>query len=179
MKKIYKISYGKYFNYIFSQILLCFNNIFTFLIIAVTMILLQGKLESTFGEDNILIEIITTLIVISIIILSVVLLIFTFAPKRVILYDNYITIKRYMLNFEYLIRGFNDKIYIEDIVECEIYKGERYLLHRAGPYAVFFFDWNDLVEIKTGKFGKHRTYLVPVKNSDEFISEVNSRIVAE
>lgn len=52
MKKIYKISYGNYFNFIFSQILLCFNNTFTFLIVFVAMIWLHGKFQSAFNEKK-------------------------------------------------------------------------------------------------------------------------------
>lgn len=172
MKKVYKISYGNFFKFIFSQILSCFNNIFTFLIVVVSMMWLQQKLESMFSEDNMLLQIITTLMVSSIIALFIMLLIFLFAPKKVTVDSNYVTVKRYMLNFNYLFRGFNDKIFIKDIVDCRIYEGEKYLLHRSGPYTVFFFDWNDLVEIKTGKVGKYRTFLVPVKNSNEFINMV-------
>lgn len=169
MKKIYKISYGNYFNFIFSQILLCFNNTFTFLIVFVAMIWLHGKFQSAFNEKKVLLEIITRLMIISIIVLFIMLFIFTFAPKKVIVDHNFITIKRYMLNFSYLFRGFNDKIYIKDIVDCRIYEGERYLLHRSGPYAVFFFDWNDLVEINTND---NKCYLVPIQNAKLFIDDI-------
>lgn len=44
------------------------------------------------------------------------------------------------------------------------------MLDRTGPYSVFFFNWDDLVEIRTNDDKK---YLVPIKNSDDFIEKVN------
>lgn len=173
MKKVYKISYGNFFNYIFSQILLCINNIFTFFIAVIPIIWLYGEMESVFSNDNIVFRIIATLMVSSIIILSIVLFVFSFIPKKVVVDSDFVTIKRYMLNFSYLFRGFNDKIYIKDIVDCRIYEGERYRLYRSGPYTVFFFDWNDLVELKT----RNKTYLVPIKNADSFVLQISNEIM--
>lgn len=75
-----------------------------------------------------------------------------------------------MLNYNYILRGFNDEIFIKDIVECKKYDGKRYRFDRRDPYAVLFFNWDDLVEIRTNDDKK---YLIPVKNSDDFVEKVN------
>ena len=50
------------------------------------------------------------------------------------------------------------------------YDGKRYRFDRRDPYAVLFFNWDDLVEIRTNDDKK---YLIPVKNSDDFVEKVN------
>lgn len=75
-----------------------------------------------------------------------------------------------MLNYNYILPGFNDEIFIKDIVECKKYDGKKYRFDRRDPYAVLFFNWDDLVEINTSNDKK---YLIPLKNSDDFIEKVN------
>ena len=172
MKTEYKFSYGNVFNFIFSQVILCIYNFFAFLIVAIPVTLLYGKIESIFRENYVLMKIITILMTVFILIFALILCVFFFLPKKAIINNDFLIIKRYMLNFGYIVRGFNDEIFIKEIVECKKYDGEKYRLDRSGPYAIFFFDWDDLVEIKT----ERKAYLVPIKNSDNFIAEVNKRL---
>lgn len=172
MKTEYKISYGNIFNLIFSQVMLGVNNFGAFLIVAVPILWLYGEIESNFRENYALIKIITIVMTVIIFVVALILCVFFFLPKKAIVKNNFIIIKRYMLNFRYILRGFNDEIFIKEIVACEKYCGNRYSLDRSGPYAVFFFNWDDLVKIKTAD---NKYYLVPLKNSEEFINEVNIR----
>lgn len=95
-----------------------------------------------------------------------------FIPKKAILYSNAICVRRYFLNYEHLFRGLNDEIFLKDVVECKKYDGKRYRFDRTAPYAIYFFNWDDLIEIRT----EEKKYLVPLKNSDKFVEEVNNRI---
>lgn len=153
--------------------IMCVYNFFAFLILAVPMTWLYGELENCFRENYRLMKIITILMAIFIFLFALILCIYFFLPKKVIMNNSFIIIKRYMLNFGYVLRGFNDEIFIKEIVECKKYDGERYYLDRSGPYAVFFFDWNSLVELRTID---NKCFLVPLQNSEEFIKEVNRRI---
>lgn len=172
MKTEYKFSYGSIFKLIFSQVMLCIYNFFAFLIVAIPVALLYGEIESIFRENYVLMKIITILMTIFIIVYALILCVFFFLPKKAIIKRDFVIIKRYMLNFGYILRGFNDEIYIKEIVECKKYDGEKYCLDRSGPYAVFFFDWDSLVEIRTID---NKCYLVPLKNSDDFIEEINKK----
>lgn len=173
MKNKYKFSYGNIFNLIFSQIILCIYNFFAFLIVAVPITLLYMKLENLFKDNYVLMKIITILMAAFIFLYALMLCVYFFLPKKAIIKNDFIKIRRYMLNFGYILRGFNDEIFIKDIIECKLYDGYRYCLDRSGPYSVYFFKWDDLVEIKTKD---NKRYLVPLQNSETFIEEVNKRI---
>jgi len=175
MKTVYKISYGSIFNLIFSQVFLGIYNFFAFLIVAFPLLCLYEEIESRFRDNYVLIKIITIVMTVIILVYALILCVFFFLPKKAIIKNNFIIIKRYMLNFGYILRGFNDEIFIKEIVECTTYRGAGYSLDRSGPYAVFFFDWDDLVKIKTAD---NKYYLVPLQNSDEFVEEVNKRMQA-
>ncbi len=173
MENKYKFSYGNVFNLIFSQIILCIYNLFAFLIVAVPITLLYIKLENLFKDNYVLMKIITILMAAFIFLYALMLCVYFFLPKKAIIKNDFIKIRRYMLNFGYILRGFNDEIFMKDIIECKLYDGYRYCLDRSGPYSVYFFKWDDLVEIKTKN---NKCYLVPLKNSEIFIEEVNKRI---
>lgn len=174
MRNKYKFSYGNVFNFIFSQIILSIYNFFAFLIIAMPITLLYVRLENLFKEKYLLMKIITILMIGFVFLYALMLCVYFFLPKKVILKNDFIKIKRYMLNFGYILRGFNDEIFIKDIIECKLYDGYRYRLDRSGPYAVYFFEWDDLIEIKTKN---NKCYLVPLQNSEEFVEKVNKRMV--
>lgn len=171
MKTEYKFSYGNVFNFIFSQVILCIYNFFAFLIVAMPIAWLYGELGNIFKENYIVMKIITILMAILILLFALMLCIYFFLPKKAIVNANFVIIKRYMLNFGYILRGFNDEIFIKDIVECKLYDGYRYGLDRSAPYAVYFFKWDDLVEIKTKS---NKVYLVPLKDSDKFVEQIES-----
>lgn len=173
MKLEYKFSYGNIFNFIFSEFFLIVYNSFSLLLVSIFMAVIYGDLEYKFRDNYIFVKVITIFMVILFTIYFSFLIVIFFLPKKVIINGEVLIVKRYMLNFKYIFRGFNDKIFIEKIIECHIYNGERPRLDRSKEYAVFFFNWDDLVEIVTDK---NRKYLVPVKNSENFIEEINAKI---
>lgn len=97
-----------------------------------------------------------------------------FATKEVLVNDYYIQVKKYRINPEFVFRGINEKIYFSTIYSCQLYVGKRIPLYRGfRDYAVYYFNWNSLVEIKDNQ---GRKYYVPVQNPEEFVEEVNKRM---
>jgi hypothetical protein len=95
-----------------------------------------------------------------------------FIPKRVVLTNDKICIYRFCFPLQVTfwdIRGFNDKILYSEITSCK-YVDEIYLGARK-PFLLV--NNNSLVEIKTKN---HKQYLVPLKNYESFICEVNKKI---
>ena len=173
MKSEYNFSYGSIGNFIITKILsLCLNLFMFFLSIFVTTALL-GQVEYRLTNNYILLKLFTILLIILSGLFSIYLIITFLLPKKAILNDNFIKIRRNTLIPRYLLRGFNDEIFIKDIVECDIYDGEKHPLFRSGPYAVPYFNWDDLIEIKTSD---NKCYLVPLKDSEGFIAEINKRL---
>lgn len=178
MKKRYKLSYGGFFRMLISHLFSLMHNLIISFVSFTIWFRCIGEVERICRDSEFAIififgtyRLLGYVVIIGFIVMS-------FFPKRIIMTQDDIRIKRFYLKFGYYRRGINDKIFIRDIISCKKYTGDRTLpFFNNKPFSVISFDWNDLVEIKTGKFGKHRTYLVPVKNSDEFISEVNLRIV--
>lgn len=92
----------------------------------------------------------------------------------------FVKVKRNNIPCLRIFRGFNDEIYIKDIVKCEPYEIIRYnngriYKSRTTEYSVWFFNWYDLVKIQTEN---EKEYYVPVKNSKSFIEEVHKRMDA-
>ena len=172
MELKYKFSYGNFFNFILSQYIIMNYHLFTVFCFIFLDFSLYNIVSRVFGNQVFFLEIIKILFFSLALFCLIYFAVIFFVPKKVILFSDFIYIKRYFLNYSYLFRGFNDKIYLYDVIECKKYDGKRYRLDRTGPYSIFFFDWNDLVEIKT----EYKTYLVPIKNSDNFITKVNAKI---
>ncbi len=172
MELKYKFSYGKFNNFFLSQLIIISYHFSISVFLICFIFLIVGSLQHIFQGSKLVSTIIVAFSVCLICLWLIYLITILFIPKKAIIDNNFIKIKRYFLNVGYLLRGFNDDIYIKEIVECKKYNGISYHLYRSGPYAVFFFDWDDLVEIKTKD---EKRYLVPLKNSDDFIDEVNKR----
>ncbi len=171
MKLEYKFDYGNVLNFVFSEIITSIYNLFSLLLFSIPILWIYSEFEYIYRDNYILLKIITIIIVVLFGLYLSYLIIIFFLPKKAIIEGNFIIVKRYMLNFRYIFRGFNDEIFIKDIVECKIYDGKRYKLDRTGPYATFFFAWDNLVEIKTRN---NKAYLIPLKNSVDFIEKVNN-----
>lgn len=173
MELKYKFSYGSLINFILNQIIIICYHAFTVLCLLFLVFVVFGTLDHLFKEQEVISIIIKILPIYLIAFWLIYLTIILFIPKKAIIKTNFIKVRRYFLNFSYLTRGFNDEIFINDIIECKKYDGKRYRLDRTKPYAVFFFDWDSLIEIKTKD---DKCYLVPLQNSADFIKEVNARI---
>lgn len=170
MEYKYKFSYGNILNYIFTQIIIVSYHFFTVLCLLFFVFVVIGKLENSFKEQILVTTVLRISSVLLIVLWLAYLTIILFIPKKVILTNYFIKVRRYFLNVSYAFRGFNDEIFIKNIIECKKYDGKRERFNRTGPYAVFYFDWDDLVEIRTTDDKK---YLIPIKNSDEFVEKVN------
>lgn len=170
MKLSYRISYGNIFKFIFSEIMLIICNLLSLIIIFIPIAFLYGWLEYIFRENYAIKKIGALISIVLLVGYSLFLIIIFFLPKKAVITGKFLKIKRYMLNYNYILRGFNDEIFIKDIVECKKYDGKKYRFDRRDPYAVLFFNWDDLVEINTSNDKK---YLIPLKNSDDFIKKVN------
>lgn len=165
MEYKYNFSYGNILNYVGTQfIIICYH--------LAILLYSAGLIFWAFGhlQEGFVSIILKVLSVIQFVVFCLYFLVTFFIPKKVILTNHFIKVRRYFLNVSFAFRGFNDEIFIKNVVECKKYDGKRYLLDRTEPYAVFFFNWDDLVEIKTIDDKK---YLIPLKNSDEFITKVN------
>ena len=97
-----------------------------------------------------------------------------FQPQNVIIDKEYLLVHRRFLNWQYIARGYNDKILINNIVACKAYDGIRPAMNNSSwmPLSILYFNWDDLVEINT----TNKRYLIPVENSKNFIEEINKRI---
>lgn len=171
MKIEYKFSYGNIFKYILNQYIIISCHLFFYLLLLYFVIfVIIGSLEYFFKQQEFISTIVNIISVSLVVLCSLYFITILFLPRKAIIYSNCIEIKRHFLNISYLNRGFNDEILIRDIIECKQYEGKRYILDRTGPYAVYFFNWDDLVQIKTND---NKCYLVPLQNANEFIKEVN------
>lgn len=165
----YKFSYGNFINFFLSQFIIISYHFFTILFLLFLVFIVFGNIENLFNEQERICIIIRILSASLVILWQIYLIIILFIPKKAIITHNFIKIRRYFLNISYLLRGFNDEIFIKDIIDCKKYSGKRYRFDRTGPYAIFFFDWDNLIEIKTKD---NKSYLVPLQNSEEFIKQV-------
>lgn len=106
------------------------------------------------------------------IILDLFFIVLIFIPKRVMLTDDKILVHRFCFQLKstfWDIRGLNDRIAYSEIICCQKHVGEIYY----GASIPFFCVNNDsLVEIRT----KHKSYMLPIKEYESFIFEVNQRI---
>ena len=169
MKLKYKFSYGNFGRYIVNQILL-------FLLTCSEMIMLLGLILKIdlYIFKGIFYEITAFLlgafpiysIVISAILISI--------PRKAVINDEFLKINRHYLNPMFITRGFNDKIFYKDIIECKKCPGKDST--SALTTATIWFDWSRGVEIVVENYRNDRVYLFAVQNPDDFINEVNKRV---
>ena len=172
-KKIYKFSYGKKIKFVVNRLLIILINSFFCVIFAFILIFIYGIVEGNFSEDGNVKPI--AIILFSIIALAAILTLVTFfQPQNVIIDKEYLLVHRRFLNWQYIARGYNDKILINNIVACKAYDGIRPAMNNSSwmPLSILYFNWDDLVEINT----TNKRYLIPVENSKNFIEGINKRI---
>lgn len=148
-----------------------FFNLFIPLIAVVFTIFFDSTM---LDERNVAINnVIKVVEVVFIIVLAGYMPIIAFLPKKVILYQNSIQVKRHNISGKYIRKGLDDNILYSSIISCRIYKGAHYSGWATPDYAVSFFNWDSLVEIVCEK---NKKYYIPVKDADDFIAEVNARV---
>lgn len=173
LKKIYKIVYGSKFKFVLSQLI---TIIVDFIIIIAGFIptgFLLGWIFSYNKISDFIQKMLACLVSVPLLILFSVLVVSFFIPKKLIIDDNCLFIKRYNINLDQLFRGLNDTILISEIAYCDIYEREDHMPQKWGLCSVYFFDYNNLVEIR---LKNNKRYFVPLQNPDEFIIDINQRI---
>jgi len=102
---------------------------------------------------------------------------FTFFPRNIVVTDNYIKIRKNAMNFIIGKSWFSSIIPYSSITSCTLYDEEltygRLKFLRQQVYPCTFFNSDSLVKI-TDKYGEK--YYIPIKNTEEFVEEVNKRI---
>lgn len=167
----YKFDFGNIFKLVVSYIVEILENIGMIFLTWIAILLLEntifGGLPDGFVK-SLIFKVFTAITVIVDLFFAVLI----FIPKRVVLTDDKILVYRFCFPLQVTfwdIRGFNDRIFYSQITLCRKYDDKTYFGVRK-PF--FYVNNNSLVEIRT----KYQTYLLPVKNYESFICEVNKRI---
>lgn len=172
--KVYKFAYGNDFKkFLCYLIQLMANNGIIIISLAIHFTITQWIMDiSNKNTANVLVRFCSVILVVVILFFMC----FTFFPRKVVLYDNYIKIHKNAINFFLDKTSFSCIIPYSSIVYCHvIYKESVYKnpdFFRQQAYPCTFFDWNSLVKI-TDKYGED--YYIPIMNTTDFISEVNKR----
>lgn len=167
----YKFDFGNTFKFLISYIIEIFENIGMILLTWIAMFLIGNLIVRELSDcfvTELILKFLTTITVIT----DVFFIILIFFPKKVILTDDKILVYRFCFPLQITfwdIRGLNDRIAYSQIIFCQKHTDEIYF----GSRKPFFCVNNDsLVEIRTN----HKTYLLPIKDYENFICEVNKRI---
>lgn len=171
--KIYEFSYGSTLKKVISKFIsLIYNitiSIFVVFIVISIFTNINFYIKNIINDDTLnLIKIIEICICI---VIPAFFIIPSFFKQKVELTDKIVKVYRHCLFFYpfMILRGFNDTILINQI--DEIYRPttkEKYLK----PIPVGVIDWDNMVIIKINN-SLGTEYYMPVKNSDDFIKEVN------
>ncbi len=173
--KVYKFSYGNIFKKILCYFLQFMINISIIMLsFAVYAMLTYYLAKNT--DNNIFIKILAAILTVIMILTGLFFTCFTFFPRRIVMYDNYIRIQKNAINTFIGESSFSTVIPYSTITSCDMYDREftyrRCIFIRQRVYPCTFFDWDSLVKI-TDIFGSK--YYIPVKNAEDFIDEVNQR----
>lgn len=170
--KKYKFDFGNPFYLVISYIVEILENIAMIILTWFVEFSLSVTLENL--SDCLIKTIILKIIFVLAIIMSLLWIALIFIPKRVIVTDDKILVHRFCFPLQmtiFDIRGLNDTIYYSEIIRFEKFTRK---LAFGGRRPFFCINKKSLVEIRT----KHKEYLLPIKNADEFIEEVNKRRLA-
>lgn len=174
--KVYRFDYGNILNKFLSYLIQFMSNsgivIFAFL----GYIYVTQLIADNFSSDS-LIYVLSLFFTVIFIALVLFFFILTFLPRKIILSDNGIKVRRYSFPPSLKRFSFNDFIPYSMILSCEIYNNKityrraTYLRQQAFP--IFAFNWKSLVKI-TDKY--NFSFYLPVKDAENFVVEVNSRV---
>ncbi len=172
MKK-FEYDYGNKFKKILNYIIIFITNIGLFMFIFFILLILLGIIFNMVIDLKFVKYIVLIIFIFSSIYLMYKFILVTFTKKEVVLYESYLKIKKGFIDiFPF---GFNNSIQYNNIVSCEYCSVKKTLFYDGKSYAILFFNYNSLVRIVDEK--KHE-YYIPLKESKEFICEVNQRIIA-
>lgn len=169
--KTYEFDYENYAKKIFS---ILYEEIANMIIPIITIIIsffLDLYMSSNYNSAAY--KILSAIEIVLIIILTISMLVLAFLPKKIVIYQNSISVKRNNISTCPIEWGISDNILYSSIVSCNYYKGPHFRGIGNPYYAILLFDWDSLVEIVCEK---NKKYYIPVKDADDFIAEVNARV---
>lgn len=167
----YKFDFGNPFKMILSRLVEMFENIAILVITWLISVFLQSSIWDLLPE-GFLSTLLTQLIVVVTIIVDLFFVVLPFLPKSIVLTDDKIIVYRLCVPFIiafFEIRGLNDRIRYTDIKTCKKIDA-KFVFLQTTPFVCA--NRESLVEINT----RFDSYVIPVKNCEEFIAEVNRRI---
>lgn len=167
----YKFDFGNPFKMILSRSVEIFENIAILVITWLISVFLQSSVWNLLPE-GFLSTLLTRIIIAVTIIVDSFFVVLPFLPKRIVLTNDKIIIYRLCVPFViafFEIRGLNDRICYTDIKTCKKIDA-KYLFLQTTPFVCA--NRESLVEINT----KFDCYVIPVKDCENFIAEVNKRI---
>lgn len=167
----YKFDFGNTFKLFISYIVEIIENMGIIILTWIAIISLSAVILDVLPDcfvRELIIKIFTAITVI----IDSFCAVLIFIPKRVLLTEDKIVVYRFCFPLQVTfwdIRGLNDRILYSQITLCQKHVSEVYLGVRK-PF--FCVNNNSLVEIRT----KYKDYLLPIKDYESFICEVNKRI---
>lgn len=169
--KVYQFDFGNKFKKIVSYFYMTCANLGIVLISGFVWLFLAGRISNNI-KDGIFKSILSYTAFICFLAVSAYFIALIFFPKKIILTDEGIKVRRNTLPHITLTRGLNDYIKYSEIKLCKIYECEDHNWH--GKELIFvMFNGDSVVEI----FDKHhKDFYIPVENAEEFVDEVNKRI---
>lgn len=167
--KIYQFDFGnpvkKFVSYLYQFIANLGLSILIFVFDVCVLFIISDNIS-----NSIIIKILYTALFIPSAAVILFFIVLTFLPKKIILTDYCIKVKRNALPQADFSSGFNDYIVYSQIVSCQIYRNN---IYRGKNLPFVKFNWKNLIEIKDIC---NRQYYIPVKNPEDFIAEVNIRV---
>lgn len=167
----YKFDFGNPFKMILSRLVEMFENIGVLVITWLISVFLQSSVWDSLPE-GFLSTLLTQITVVATIIVDLFFIVLPFLPKSIVLTDDKIIIYRLCVPFIiafFEIRGLNDRIHYTDIKTCKKIDA-KFVFLQTTPFVCA--NRESLVEINT----RYDSYVIPVKDCEEFIAEVNKRI---
>ena len=165
----YKFDFGSSLKLIISYAWEFVGNIGLILISLMIMFALSSWLNPY--SNYLIIKIILIIYSVITILADLFFLFMIFIPKNIVLTDEKILVNRFcspLQTFVWDIRGINDRISYSEISYCQ--RCTNLLWGSHIPFLIV--NEKNVVEIKT----KYKTYFLPVKNSEDFIKQVNLRM---
>lgn len=169
--KVYQFDFGNKFKKRVSYFYMTCANLGIVLISGFVWLFLAGRISANI-KDGIFKSILSYTAFICFLAVSAYFIALIFFPKKIMLTDEGIKVRRNALPHITPTRGLNDYIKYSEIKSCKIYECEDHNWH--GKELIFvMFNGDSVVEI----FDKHhRDFYIPVENAEEFVDEVNKRI---
>lgn len=174
--KVYKFDYGNIFRKFLCYLIQFMANSGVILFGFVFCFMLVQLVIDNISND-IVVHILSILLIIIQSAISLFFGVFTFLPRKVVLYDNYIKIQKNAMNFFVEKTWFSEIIPYSTIESCILYDKKitysRSSFMRQKTYPCTFFNWNSLVKI-TDKYNNN--IYIPIKNAVDFVEDVNEMV---